>query len=246
MSRLLKPWALGALALTLATTTQAKAQLWYNGTWNGSQSVVPSERDLWVADSRIFDDFLVGGSGWNVSSIFGDFISDLNPTQAYWELRSGVSAGNGGSLLFSGTSNISWTLLGAGLWGINEYRATISGLNLNLLPGTYWLSIAPIDLSYGRAYITTTSGAGGVNSLIDGNSYWDSQTFGKNFQSVSSVYGRNVDFAYGVGGQATAASIVEQSVIVNPEPGTLILLGTGLGLVGLGAFIRRRRASATS
>jgi hypothetical protein len=219
--------------------TPAEAQLWYNGTWNGSQSVLPSERDLWVSDSRIFDDFVVSGGGWNVTSLFGDFLSDLNPTQAYWEIRSGVSAGNGGTLLFSGTSTISWTLLGPGLWGDAEYRAMISGLNLTLSAGTYWMAIAPAESAYGRAYLTTTSGSGGVSPLQDGNSYWDSQAFSKNFEAIS-----RKDFSYGVGGSALQTTLLEQSVIVNPEPGSIVLVGTGLALVGVGTLRRRRNAGA--
>ena len=241
MSGLSKPLAASVLALVLAATP-ARAQLWYNGNWNGSSVMLPSERDLWVPDTRIYDDFLVTGGGWNVTTLFGDFLSSLAPTQAYWEVRSGVSAGNGGTLLFSGTSNISWSLLGPGLWGDDLYRATINGLNLNLSAGTYWMAIAPVQSAYGRAYAVGTSGTGGVNPLQDGNSYWDSQTFSKNFVATSSHFGRNTDFAYGVGGTAQVASLVEQSVIVNPEPGTLVLMGTGFGLLGVGALRRRRIA----
>ena len=238
MSRLLKPFTLCATALVLAATP-ARAQLWYNGDWNGSQGVLPSERDLWVSDSRIFDDFVVSGGGWNVTSLFGDFLSDLNPTQAYWEIRSGVSTGNGGTLLFSGTSNITWSLLGPGLWGDNEYRALISGLSLNLSAGTYWMAIAPTQSAYGRAYLTTTSGSGGVHALQDGKAYWDSQSFSKNFEAISGK-----DFSYGVGGSALQNTFLEQSVIVNPEPGTLVLVGSGLALVGAGALRRRRSGRA--
>ena len=240
MSRLAKPLTVGALALVLAARPAA-AQLWYNGNWNGSQTVLPSERDLSVSDTRIFDDFLVGGAGWNVTSIFGDFLSDLNPTQAYWEIRSGVSAGNGGTLLYSGTSSISWTLLGPGLWGDPEYRATVGGLNLSLSAGTYWLTIAPSQSAYGRAYITATGGAGGVNSLLDGNAYWDSQSFSKNFQAVTPTFGK-LDFAYGVTG--SALELLEQNIIVSPEPGTFVLLGSGLILVGAAALRRRPRGSS--
>jgi hypothetical protein len=243
VSRLSKPLAAAALALVLAATP-AKAQLWYNGNWNGTSTMLPSERDLWVPDTRIYDDFLVTGGGWNVTTLFGDFLSSLTPTQAYWEIRSGVSAGNGGSLLYSGTSSISWLLLGPGLWGDDNYRATIGGLNLTLPAGTYWMSIAPVESAWGRAYAVGTNGSGGVNPLLDGNSYWDSQTFGKNFVATSSHFGRNTDFAYGVGGTALSANLLEQSVIVNPEPGTLVLLATGLGLLGLGVLRRRRVARA--
>ena len=236
MSRLAKPLTVAALALVLAARP-ATGQLWYNGNWDGSQIVLPSDRDLGIPDTRIFDDFLVGASGWNVTSIFGDFISGLSPAQAYWEIRSGVSAGNGGTLLYSGTNTVSWLLLGPGLWDKNEYRATVSGLNLSLSAGTYWLSIAPILDGFERAYITTTGGGSGVNSLLDGNSYWASQTYAKNFQSTYGFYSRNLDFSYGVGGQLTTLDVLS---VVTPEPGTFVLMASGLVLVGAAALRRRR------
>ena len=240
MSRLAKPLTVGALALVLAARPAA-AQLWYNGNWSDWQTVLPSERDLSIADTRIFDDFLVGGAGWNVTSIFGDFLSDLNPTQAYWEIRSGVSAGNGGTLLYSGTSSISWALLGPGLGSDPEYQATVGGLNLSLTAGIYWLTIAPTQSAYGRAYITATGGTGGVNPLLDGNAYWDSQSFGKNFQAVTPILGK-LDFAYGVSG--SALELLESSSIISPEPGTFVLTGSGLVLLGAATLRRRRRASS--
>jgi len=248
VSTLSKSLAAGAVAFVLAAAP-AKAQMWYNGNWNGITGLA-SERNLWVPDSRVYDNFLVGGNGWTVTEIFGDFLSSLSPSEAYWEIRSGVSAGNGGTLLHSGLSSITWSWLGGGAWGYDQYRATVGGLNFVLPAGVYWLTIAPTQSIGGRAFINTTAGSNGVNSLLDGNSFWDSKTFNKNFVPTSTQWGTSADFSYGVNGQQYVAITTDDGPgegegdvglsTVTPEPGTVFLTATGLGLVSLGVRLRRR------
>ena len=84
-------------------------------------------------------------------------------TTAYWEIRSGLTAGNGGTLLASGdgtdtTTNTGQTFTGIPGLSIPVYTNEVNGLSVTLGPGTYWLAVAP-DVSNQNSYIVTTSGS---------------------------------------------------------------------------------------
>ena len=53
--------------------------------------------------ASIYQAFVVPTGGWTVTGLFSNNLMSFTPTSAYWEIRSGVSAGNGGTLLHSGT-----------------------------------------------------------------------------------------------------------------------------------------------
>jgi hypothetical protein len=248
VSTLSKSLAAGAAAFVLAATP-AKAQMWYNGNWNGSV-MLPDFKNAAFLDSRIYDNFWVQGNDWQVSSLFGEFLSTFTPTQAYWEIRSGVSLGNGGTLVHSGTNGISWVATGRSGFGFNEYRATINGLNLVLPADVYWLTIAPIGNGAGMSYVSGTSGWNGINPLLDGNAFWTSTSFNKNFATTFPYASSN--FAYGLDGQQVVITTDEGPgpggegegdlglSTVTPEPGTVFLTATGLALVSFGVRLRRR------
>jgi len=219
-----------ALIIIALRPSIAEAQLWRNGTFDGF-SALSSEINTEVSDSRVYDNFVASGSGWRVTSLFGEFLTDFEANAAYWEIRSGVSEGLGGTLLFSGTNSIIAVAdLGDAL-GLNRRLYTVGGFSPFVLsPGEYWLTIAPADAGSGRAYAGTTSGDAAINALGDAQSFWDSQFFGISFGDTSTQLEGFSDFAYGLNG--TEVSTV-------PEPSTVLLLATGLGVLALGA--RRRR-----
>jgi hypothetical protein len=85
--------------------------------------------------------------------------------QATWEIRSGISEGNGGTLVASGTNAATQTATGRSLWGTYpEYTIQVSGLDVTLAPGTYWLAVIPHGFGYGRWFCSTTSGANAVGT----------------------------------------------------------------------------------
>lgn len=225
--------------MAFSVPTTAQAQLWYNGDldrfdglWSGSNASV---------SAYTYDNFVVTGAGWTINSIFGNFLSNGSWSTASYEIRTGISVGNGGTIVTSGTGvAATQTATGNTAFGLTEYLTTISGLSIFLNPGTYWLGIAPISTGSSGIYVATTSGANGSTPNIDDISYFNSAYFGKDFVNASSQFrGQTVDFSYGVDGAGGGTS-TENDVV--PEPATMTLLATGLA--GIAAARRRKAARA--
>jgi len=233
-----------ALALLVAVLGQATAApLWYNGdfdTFNG----LSSEKNTIVSAANTYDNFIVGGAGWNVDTVFSNELMTSNfPKTAHWEIRSGVSVGKGGTLIASGDSAATSVLTGRSGFGLLEWHVEVTGLNINLAPGTYWLTVSAIDSGGERAFVSTTSGKNAIGSPPgnDDNSFFDSTFFGVTFGKATDqtggdpfhAGGQGVDFSMGVGG-----NLLQQV----PEPASLILLSIGIaGMAGYGW--RRRKQS---
>lgn len=239
MRHLIRHIFLPALVIAIGGTAATSARagtLWYNGDFNGVSGLA-QERQTSVSDARTYDNFNVTGAGWNVTSVWSNDLmnSDVfnNATTAHWEIRSGVSAGNGGTLIASGDSPAALALTGRFAGLLTEYTVEVTGLNINLAPGTYWLSVAPIGNGSGQSFDSTTFGLNAIGTPPgnDGNSFFDSTTFGRNFEPVSDavLFGQPTDFSMGVGGFALV-----------PEPASIILCGIGAGgLLGYGWRKRR-------
>ncbi len=81
--------------------------LWYNGDFNGVNGLANEENTSIGSGefASVYDDFNVpSGPGWTVTSVFSDNLSSTNITGATWEIRQGISEGNGGTLIASGTT----------------------------------------------------------------------------------------------------------------------------------------------
>jgi hypothetical protein len=233
-----------ALALTAAfalnTTAIAQAppgSLWYNGDFNGVNGL-PNERNTTVTQAAVYDDFdVTAPQGWHVTAVFSDNLLFNNPpgcciTAADWEIRTGVSGGNAGTLVTSGTTNspiVTFTFHAQ-----NEYMVEVTGLNvfLPMLPSGqhYWLNVTPVGNGTGGIYNSTTSGLDCVGTPCgnDDNAFWNSTYFGVFFDHTSNHCDGCNDFSMGVIG----------SVI--PEPATVALFTCGVGALLVAA--RRRSA----
>lgn len=219
--------AAGAVVVAVGVGKAADAStLWYNGDFNFVNGTA-NEQNTNVSDAHTYDDFTVSaGKVWNIDSIWSNnLMSFTGVTQATWSIRTGVSAGNGGTVIASGASAATQTATGKSGFGYNEYNIGVSGLNINLNPGTYWLSVTPIGFSSGRSFNSFTSGLNAVGTPAgnDGNSFFKSSYFGTNFQA------QNNDFSMGVGG--TAKPI--------PEPASVLGL-LAIGALGTGSTLKRK------
>lgn len=221
---------IGCLVLAPARAN-AGMILWYNGDLpaNGGGTVNEQANNP-IGALNTFDDFVVtDAAGWTIDTLWSNNQMDLTGiAQATWAIRSGVSVGNAGTLVAGGTAAATETATGrtGGATGFPEYTIEITGLNLYLAPGTYWLSVSPVvgaeDGSGGlfHSYNSATTGLNSINrppSSI-GNGLFNSTYLGYNFANFGNDYSMGV--AGGVGNAV-------------PEPSTMVMGGMG-GLCALG------------
>jgi hypothetical protein len=183
-----------AAAFVLNTTAIAQApprSLWYNGDYNAINALA-NERNTLVSQAAVYDDFRVTApQGWRVTAVFSDNYLTTVVTGADWEIRTGVSEGNGGTLVASGTTNSPVVTLIEGCFQICVYRVKVIGLNifLPMLPSGrhYWLNVTPVGNGTGRSFNATTSGLHAVGSPPGNNqnAFFNSTQFGAYFTSTS-------------------------------------------------------------
>jgi hypothetical protein len=228
------------VSLMSVAAPASASTLWYGGDYdqNAGFALHSFKNTPFNTSWAVYDDFNVASKS-TITDIFASLVyfdKLAVCSQAYWEVRSGVSVGNGGSLVASGINTETLTELGIG----SSYRyvsLSVDVPDFTLDTGTYWLSIQPIQTSTatnGGAYIGTTIGTNGIGSpLHNGNSYINNPTYyGKSFVSISSDLGPAIyrdskyDFTYGVN--------IADPVQAVPEPATLLGFGLPMLMVGLG------------
>jgi hypothetical protein len=232
------PALLATAAFALNTTAIAQAppgSLWYNGDPNNISGLA-NERNTAVTQAAVYDDFnVISPLGWHVTAVFSIdlFSPDMAVTAADWEIRTGISEGNAGTLIASGTTNSPVVTSYRGTQ--DEFMVEVTELNvfLPMLPAGqhYWLNVTPVGDGTGRSFNLTTSGANCVGTPCgnDQNAFFNSTYFGYYFASTGNPnLGQPYDFSMGVIGT------------VVPEPATVALLTCGVGALLVAA--RRRRA----
>jgi len=178
--------------------------LWYNGDFNGVNGLANEDNTSLGSGqfASVYDDFIVPSGGWTVTSVFSDDLANTNVTGATWEIRQGISEGNGGTLIASGTTVTPVvTATGRSGFGFTEYMVEVTGLNVSLAPGTYFLNVTPVGDLTGRSFDSTTSGTNCVGTPCGNNqnAFFNSNFFGANFTSTANE-GQPSDFSMGVNG----------------------------------------------
>jgi len=218
-----------AAAMALGSVGAAHASvLYYGGDFAGDNGLA-NEQDF-VANAATYDNFTVGAGGWHVTGLFTNNLTNLDITGANWEIRSGVSEGDGGVLVASGSGAPTVTTTGRSGFGFTEYNVEMA-VSFDLAPGMYWLMVQPIG-GDGRSYESNTAGANSVGVHTANLDYFNSPvTFGANFSNANN-YGNFPTFSSGVEGTEGAV----------PEPATWAMMLVGFG--GLGLAMRRQRRVA--
>lgn len=237
---------LSPLAFLRAQGVPAGNVGWYNGDW---QTGIGGLANYYVSDqdfARTYDNFVVPAGGWTITSVFSsnDLISGAPlPTEAVWEIRSGVAAAKPGNLVAFGRGPVTKFSGIPYPGGSTLYRVQVEGLRVQLPPGTYWLSVAPL-LSFQQSYICATFGAYSVGTPHgnDGNAYYTSGSSRGNVSfrvaTDSGQVGTSTDYSLGVtidGPLTTSPSLMAvvnaASFQLGPAaPGEIVTLaGSGIG-----------------
>jgi hypothetical protein len=154
-----------AALITFALLETAHAQF-FGGYADGVTSMPTGKNVIGPALRIVYDDFT-----FDLAGDIGSFgIVGLNntgsPVAIYYEIRSGVSEGNAGTLLFSGTStgatisplpldgSLGTPPPGSGPYALYE-GGFPGGTFLHLDAGTYWIGLAPLE-SFGAGRRTSS------------------------------------------------------------------------------------------
>ncbi len=229
--------AMGLIVLACASPARADI-LFYGGDFapnNQNANGLANETDAIVGGSptgaSTYQNFVVTGQPWTVQGLFSNNLLGFAPTSAYWEIRTGVSAGNGGTLIASGTMlSPLVTATGRSGFGFNESTVEVTGLNIVLNPGTYWFTVTPQNPgASGRSYNSNTFGLNAVGTDIANQQFFNSGFFGANFANAN-TQGVFPTFSSGVLG-----------ALLVPEPGSITLFGFATSLLGLWHWRRARK-----
>src|SRR5215475_2735494 len=146
--------------------------------WRGRQSRAhhhAKRRPNFVGDqstNRVFENFVVpDATGWHVRQIWssGFNVSANSVVQAEWSIRTGMAPGSAGSIVAEDISPATQSPTGRAcvVPSLNEpeYALRVSGLDLVLPPGEYWLNVTPLT-GLGQFALSVTTSAGGVGAPI--------------------------------------------------------------------------------
>jgi hypothetical protein len=230
-------FVVGLLAVLFFSSFANADTLFYGGDFdpnNPNANGLANENDAIVGGNpygaATYQNFVVpNGQTWDVTGIFTNNLSQLSPTAGYWELRSGISEGNGGVLVASGTGVITHTSTGRSGFGYTEFNDVIAVPILKVSQGLWWIGGVPVCIACaGRSFNTNTFGLNSIGTQVSNQQFFNSSFFGANFTNANNQ-GVFPTFSSGVIGTTEV-----------PEPSSLTMLGSGLAAA---AGVVRRRLS---
>jgi hypothetical protein len=109
---------------------------------DGNTLLVPDTETLGAVVVPAGKQVVVEGLLANLSPTLTGNVFD--PETATWEIRTGLSDGNGGTQVASGSGTINPTLTGRDPFGLTEYTVAVAVVPPVTLPaGTYWVNVSP-------------------------------------------------------------------------------------------------------
>jgi hypothetical protein len=229
---------LSVLAVLFGMSALASAQcpsgcLFYGGDFdanNPNANGLGNESDAIVGGNPYGDatyQNFVNNQTWNITGLFTNNLSSIVPTAGYWELHEGVSEGNFGTLIASGTGVMTNTPTGRSGFGFTEYTDLVTGINVTLPAGMYWEAVVPVCTTCeGRSFNSNSlEGLNAVGMQVSDRQFFNSGFFGANWVNANNE-GIFPTFSSGVLGTEV------------PEPSSILMLASGC--LGVAGVVRRR------
>jgi hypothetical protein len=224
-----------ALITAVALALPAQAQVLWS---NGSTPTTHSQANQFYTgplalDVKAYDNFALTGTS-TITGLFGFYTTFASTwKRGHYEIRTGMAVGTFGTLIASGEGDFRQVFVSPGdpmIPTADVYFSQLLGLSIVLPSGNYWMFLAPVTSDPGIVSWSATVGADvtdAVNAVGDLSHLVSNEGAGP-FEGVFPN-----DLAYGAYG-------VAGSVVPTPEPTSIVLFATGLGMFGLVA--RRKRS----
>lgn len=221
-----------------ASGAQATYILWEQLPATDTMSWIDQEfPDLQAASTYQVHDVVVGAGGWKISSITGYYtkLNDLWPSSL--SVRLNVFS-KSGSLPTAGDDPVLGSVWTAALTrDMQSSQVTLTGLDLVLPTGSYWIGMTPI-LDFGNYdqewHQLSAAVVGDASALRNPGGYFGFGSDWKDYTAFGELYG---DLAQ----PGDGAIKIEGTTSDVPEPGTSALTGVILAGALAGAFRSRRR-----